>query len=217
MLRDAIRYPQSGPGWLWTLVIGSVLTLVGTVTFVPLIPVQGYLLRVLRATAAGDPNTPEFREWPDLFLDGARAIAVQVAYAFVPVVLVLVGVVTPAVGPQLVGTAITVLGLFAGVAAAYLVPGALTRLATTGRLRAAFEVRAVADAARRPIYVVAVVEAYVALLVVSGVGAVLTLILVGAFFVFYGQVAAYHMFARGYVAATSEAGDPTTPAPDDPA
>ncbi|WP_254280323.1 DUF4013 domain-containing protein [Haloarcula marina] len=208
MLRDAIYYPQRGPGWLWTLVTGSLLVLVGTVTFVPLIPVQGYLLRVLRSTAEERPNPPKFTDWGDLFVDGARSIAVQVAYLFVPVLLVLFGVVAPAVAPPAVGTALLVLGGFALVAVLYFLPGALTRLATTDSLAAAFDIRAVAAAARRPIYVVAVVEAYVALFVVAGLGGVLVLILIGSVFAFYGQVVGYHLFARGYAGATGDGQDP---------
>jgi hypothetical protein len=212
MLGDALRYPQRGPGWLKTVAVGSVLSLLGAVTFVPLIPVQGYLLRVLRVTSEGQERPPSFDDWPALFVDGARAIAVQVAYVLVPVWLLFAGfvVVGADVSAPLGWAVIGVAGLLL-LAALYLLPGALTRLARTGRLRAAFDLRTVAAAGRRPVYVVAVIEAYVALLVVTGPGTVLTVILVGAVFVFYGQVAAFYLFARGYTEAsraTDSAGAP---------
>ncbi|MFC7077645.1 DUF4013 domain-containing protein [Haloarcula halophila] len=220
MLADALRYPQRGPGWLKTVAIGSVLTLVGAVTFVPLIPLQGYLLRVLRTTSLGQDRPPAFDGWSDLFVDGARAIAVQVAYALLPVWLLFAGFVVSGYGVfsslggtdlgatvEALGWVLMALSALTFVAAVYLVPAALTRLARTGRLRAAFDRREIAAAGRRPIYVVAVIEAYVALIVVTGVGTVLTVILVGAVFVFYGQVAAFYLFARGYTEASRGADD----------
>ncbi|MFC6973713.1 DUF4013 domain-containing protein [Halomicroarcula sp. GCM10025709] len=212
MLRDALRYPQRGPGWLKTVAVGSVLTLLGSVTFVPLIPVQGYLLRVLRATSEGRDRPPAFGDWPDLFADGARAIAVQVAYVLVPVWLLFAGFVVAGVeASSALGLAVTGVAGLLTIAALYLLPAALTRLATTGRLRAAFDLRAVAAAGRRPIYVVAIVEAYVALVVVGGVGALLTVILVGAVFLFYGQVAAFSLFGRGSAEASRTAEDRGAP------
>ncbi|MDS0276903.1 DUF4013 domain-containing protein [Halomicroarcula sp. S1AR25-4] len=208
MLRDALFYPQRGPGWLWTVITGSLLTLVGAVLFVPLIPVQGYLLRVLRSTADGRPHPPKFEDWGDLFVDGARVIGVQVAYLLVPVLVTLGGVLARVSGAPLLGSALLLFASVVGLASAYLLPGALTRLATTDRLTAAFEIRVIASVARRPIYVVAVVEAYVALFVIAGLGGVLVLILVGAVFAFYGQVVGYHLFARGYAGATGDGQDP---------
>lgn len=208
MLRDALFYPQRGPGWLWTVITGSLLTLVGAVLFVPLIPVQGYLLSVMRSTARGRSNPPKFEDWGDLFVDGARVIGVQVSYSLVPTVVILGGVLARASGAALVGSVLLAVAAVVAVAAAYLLPGALARLATTGRLRAAFDIRAVASAARRPVYVVAVVEGYVALALVAGLGGVLVLILVGAVFAFYGQVVGYHLFARGYTGATGDGQDP---------
>jgi len=216
MLRDAIWYPRQGPGWLWTLATGGVLTLLGAVLFVPLIPVQGYLLRVLAETGDGRPYPPRFTDWPDLFVDGARAVAVQIGYALVPVWLVVAGLSVAGYGAfsglagttagttvELFGQALVVAGTVGLVAAAYLAPAALTRLATTDSLRAAFDLRAVASAGRRPLYVVAVVEGYAALLFIGAVGAVSSLILVGGFVVFYGQVTAYRLFARGYTGAVT--------------
>lgn len=221
MLRDALYYPQRGPGWLWTVITGSLLTLAGAVLFVPLIPLQGYFLRVMRSTADGRPHPPKFEDWGDLFVDGARVIGVQVVYAFVPVGLLFVGLSVSGfgafsgIGGTPLGGLVETLGWvimgLAGVtllAVVYLVPAALTRLATTDRLRAAFEIRAVASAARKPIYVVAVVEGYVALAVVAGLGGVLVLILIGAVFAFYGQVVGYHLFARGYAGATGDGQEP---------
>lgn len=208
MLRDALFYPQRGPGWLWTVITGSLLTLVGVVLFVPLIPVQGYLLRVIRSTAEGRPYPPKFTDWGDLFVDGARSMTVQVAYTLVPVLLVLVAVLAPTVGyPQLETPLLAIAG-FVGAVVAVVLPAALARLATSDRLAAAFDVRAIAEAARQPIYVVAIVEAYVALFVISGLGGVFVLILIGAAFVFYGQVVGYHLFARGYAGAIGDGRDP---------
>ncbi|MBV0923206.1 DUF4013 domain-containing protein [Halomicroarcula limicola] len=208
MLRDALSYPQRGPGWLWTVITGSLLTLAGVVLFVPLIPVQGYLLRVVRSTAEGRPNPPKFSDWGDLFLDGARSITVQVAYVFVPVMLLLGAVLAPTVGYPQLGTPLLAVAGFVGAVAAVALPAALARLATTDRLAAAFDARAIAETARQPIYVVAIVEAYVALFVIAGLGGVFVLILVGAAFAFYGQVVGYHLFARGYAGAIGDGQDP---------
>ncbi len=59
------------------MLIGGVLVL-AAVFFWPLLwwlglPVSGYGLRIMRATARGEaPSLPEWKDWADLFLDGLR-------------------------------------------------------------------------------------------------------------------------------------------------
>lgn len=210
MLREALGYPQRGAGWLKTVVVGSLLTLVGTVTFVPLIPVQGYLLNVARTTARGERTPPRFEGWGDLFFDGFRAITVQVVYLLAPVLLVLLGVLLGGFGTvgaggsgaSTLGVAVVTLGSLAAVPVALLVPAALARVAVTDSLLAGFDLRTVAAIARQPEYVVAIVPGLGVLLVLGVVGTTLTLILVGAAFTFYGQLVAFHLFGQGYAAAT---------------
>jgi hypothetical protein len=212
MFRDALTFPRHGPKWLTSLGIGSALTLFGAFLFVPLIPVQGYLLRVLRTAVAGDPHPPTFDRWGDLFVDGFRMIFVQVVYAFVPVLLTFAGLSVAGFGafePGLAGTGLgsgiealgwllLALGAVSLVAVVYLVPAALARLAMTDRLASVFAVREILAAGRQPIYVVAVIQGYTVLVVLGAVGSVLSLILVGVLLVFYSQVVGYRLFGVGY-------------------
>lgn len=219
MFRDALTFPRHGPKWLTSLGIGSALTLFGALLFVPLIPVQGYLLRVLRTAVDGDPHPPQFDRWGDLFVDGFRMIFVQVVYAFVPVLLASAGLSVAGFGafePGLSGTGLgrgvetlgwtlLALGAVSLIAVVYLVPAALARMAATDRLASAFDVREVLAAGRRPIYVVAVIQGYAVLVVLGAVGTGLSLLLVGVALVFYGQVVGYRLFGVGYAAAESDA------------
>jgi len=219
MFRDALTFPRHGPKWLTSLGIGSALTLFGALLFVPLIPVQGYLLRVLRTASDGDPHPPTFDRWSDLFVDGFRMIFVQVVYGLVPVLLTAAGLSVAGFGtfePGLAGTGVgrglealgwvlLALAAVSAVAVAYPVPAALARLAATDRLGGAFDVRELLAAGRRPIYVVAVIQGYAVLVVLGAVGSALSLILVGVALVFYSQVVGYRLFGVGYAAAASEA------------
>ncbi|WP_435146930.1 DUF4013 domain-containing protein [Halobaculum sp. P14] len=148
MLSEALRYPFGGDRGdaAETLAVGFGLHLVSVwVPVLPLVPVLGYLLRVLRPDAVDAP--PRFTDVPSLLRDGVVAAVVAAAYLAVPVV----GLAITARGLFLGGPGAGVgrLGVIVGGAATilfvccftYPLPAALAAAARSG-LRTAFDVRA---------------------------------------------------------------------------
>ncbi|WP_255149417.1 DUF4013 domain-containing protein [Halorarius halobius] len=181
MLTEALDYPTSGDHGSTALLAGSGLLLLGVLvagagTFAPpavataalvagflvQLPVRGYYVRVLRATAAeSEPTAPSFGAPARLLRDGVVAVVVGVAYLLPAGLLFAVAaggnlvaaVRDPtAIDPATVAAAETVgglaalFGLFALLAAAYLVPAAVTMYAHEGRVGAAFGLRRIVDA-----------------------------------------------------------------------
>ena len=111
---------------------------------VPLIPVCGYLARVV-AGAEGE-ELPQFGPLSGLFRDGARAAVVAVGYLSVPAVLLVVTFRGAAAAgpPESVGLVVVLrvyggatMTLFVSSAAAFAYPAATAAALRAGRLRAA--------------------------------------------------------------------------------
>ena len=212
MFSESLNYLRSGDDWVKTVLIGGVLTLFGFL-LVPLFPVLGYVVRVLRATMAGGETPPEFEGWGDLTVDGLKAFAIAFVYGVVPGIVVLVfgglgllGVVFgsggdgPTLGAALGGLTALV-GLLVGFAlslvAAYVVPAALANYAETGRVGAAFDFGALRPILTSGTYANAWL---IGLAIVVAAGAVSSLLnvvpflgtAVGAFVSFYALAAAYY-------------------------
>jgi len=211
MLGEALSYPKSGDDWLKSILIGGVLTLVGAFIFVTLLPVQGYLVRVLRSAANDEHEAPVFDEWGDLFVDGIKVLLVQFAYALVPMAILFVGVLVAGIGAisatesssigagvGIVGAVILLVGFLLIVVVSYLVPAALANFAYEDDLGAAFDFGTVVDAAFTSDYFVALLLAFVVGLVLGIIAFLLTFLLVGVFLSFYVQVSVYYLFGRGY-------------------
>lgn len=200
MLAEALAFPRADDDWLVTVLIGGVLTLLG-VLVLPIVLVNGYLLRVLGAAVTGDETLPRFSDWLDLFIDGLLVVVVQFVYVGVPT-FVLGFVATMAfgfgaVGPTLGALLVVAVGAVV-LAAAYLLPAGLANFARTGNLADAFDLRTVARAALTVEYALAVVLAIAVSVVLGIVGGLLLVVLVGAFVLFYVQVIAYHLFGQGF-------------------
>lgn len=200
MLAEALAFPRADDDWLVTVLIGGVLTLLGFLVL-PVVLVNGYLLRVLAAAVTGEETPPRFSDWVDLFVDGLLVIVVQFVYVGVPS-FVLSLLVAVAFGFGTVGPTLGVLLVLAvgGVvlAAVYLLPAALANFARTGNLADAFDLRTVARAALTTDYALAVVLAIAVSVVLGFIGGLLLVVLVGAFVLFYVQVVAYHLFGQGF-------------------
>lgn len=124
ILLAALRHPFVGRESAKKLVAGSLLNLIPGVNLLAL----GYALRLMREVLAGEETElPAWEGWGTLFLDGLQVLLVGAAFALVPALLHLLGA----------GEVLTVLAF---AAAATLEPMALVRLASSGRLGAAFEI-----------------------------------------------------------------------------
>ena len=218
MFEAAIRYPTTGDRAVERLLIGGVLVFLSFL-IVPIVLVYGYLVRSLAAVADGEAEPPAFDDWAGLLVDGLKAILVAAAYAVVPFALVVsflvpVSVVTsasagddPGVMAGLGAVAFLVI-VVVTLAVAYVVMAALSRFAVEGRLRAAFELRAVGRLALSEPYVIAIVLAIavqvllgivVAAAVLFTLGlALLPLVPLGAFIQFWLYLVVVHLFGSAY-------------------
>jgi hypothetical protein len=148
MFEDALRYPYSDGEGVKTLLVGTLLSLLG-VLLLPAVFVAGYTVRVLRAVAADEETLPDWDDWADLFVDGLRAIAVGVAYLLVPLLLVVgaaLAFFVPITGEPtrlvtLLAWAVALLSLPSLFAATYALPAALVNVAVTRRVGAGFAFR----------------------------------------------------------------------------
>lgn len=148
MLQEALRFPFRGDRGdvLETLAVGGGLHLLAAfLPVLPIVPVVGYLVGVLRDGGEGEP--PLFREPRRLLRDGLLGSVVCLAYLLPPAAFLLLTVGRAAVDgvpadvPSSLFLAFSTLSLLIAVAFAYVLPAALVALARSG-IRAAFAPRA---------------------------------------------------------------------------
>lgn len=149
---DAMKYPMNEEGWVQTMAIGTVLKLC-TFLILPRVLLQGYYVRVMRRTVAGDPEPPGFDNWSGLLHDGIRASLIILVYLAIPLLVFFLFAVPPLIG--IVGSVMSGSGpgigaSLAGLAGALLVSGLLVvvfgyagaagmaAFAHNGTMRAAF-------------------------------------------------------------------------------
>lgn len=219
MLSDALRYPLNGDGWLRTILVGGLLTVL-SVLVIPAFLIQGYYVRVLRGVANDDPDPPVFDDWVALFVDGLKLVVVNILVVLaVVVVLGLVGITFGggsilAGGGAESGAASGILGA-AGVAAvvvvslliSYVTPAMFTNFAREDSIAAAFDVSTILAGALTVEYFVAWLLALVVGIVLGAIASFLSLLLVGIFGLFYTQVVTYYLFGRGFVDGLAASGD----------
>ncbi|QLG62574.1 DUF4013 domain-containing protein [Halorarum salinum] len=196
MLREALRFPLRGDRGdvLETLAIGGGLHLLAAyLPLVPLVPVVGYLVGVLRDGSDGDP--PLFRDPRRLLRDGVLGSVVCVAYLLPPLALLLVTVGraaiegVPADVPSGVFVVASTLSLLSAAAVAYLLPAALVGLSREG-LRAAFAPRELLSTAANGRYFYAWVVGGATLGTAAALSPGLNRVALGFFVLFYAEVVA---------------------------
>jgi hypothetical protein len=212
MITDSLTYLRESDGWVKTVALGGLLTLLGFLV-VPTILVAGYLVRVLRGTMHGDETPPAFDEWGDLAGDGLRAFAVAVGYGLVPAILL---VATAAMGGLATGGGRTgavlgggialvggLLALALGLLAAYVVPAAIANYAEQGSVRAGFAAADLRPVLASGTYATAWATGFVMVLGAAFVTAVLGAVPIigtvgGAFVSFYAIAAAYYVVGHAW-------------------
>jgi hypothetical protein len=163
---------------------------------------RGYYVAVLRASSEVDPAAPPF-PGIQVVIDGIKYVVVLFIYFLPAVVLGGFGlsiqiVSSPGVGGTLINTVgafAFLFGLFAFIAAAYLVPAAITLFARESSLRAAFGLSTVRTCALTEDYAVGWVLATLMLLVFTPIAVLLDVLLVGFFLRFYLRVSVNHVYA----------------------
>lgn len=211
MLEAALTYLKDSEEATRTVLIGGLLGLFAFL-LVPILPVLGYLVRVLDRTADGDDEAPTFEDWEALVVDGLKTLAIAIAYLLVPLALVLVfagggALVASATSLDSLGALLALagsaLGLVAGLAVWYILPAAIARFANDGSLGAAFELRALEPVLRSGAYARGWLYGFVINVVGAAfVGALAAIPILGwiaaPFLAFYVQVAATYAYGRGY-------------------
>ena len=214
MLSDALRYPLEGDGWIRTILIGGLLTIL-SVLVLPFFFLQGYYVRVLHGVTNSDPVPPKFTDWVDLLVDGLKLFVLNI---LVTVVLALIQVAIavamgsgstfaetpPATEPGTVGGVLGAAGLIVFFGAilviGYVVPAMVANFGREESLLAAFDVSTVLSGALTREYLIAWIIAVVVGLVLGFVASLLSLLIVGIFGLFYLQLVTYYLFGRGFAA-----------------
>jgi hypothetical protein len=209
MITESIEYLRNSEDWVRTVLIGGVLGLLSFL-LVPAFAVTGYLMRVLRATMAGEETPPVFEEWGDIVVDGLKATVIGVVYSFVPgvigAVVVAFGVAGAIAGGDsaagALGGLVAIGGLLVAavlsVVAAYLLPAALANYAETGRLGAGFALGDLRPVWLSGTYATGWLYALAVLLAGGLVAGALNVVpfvgfVAGAFVTFYAAVAAAYI------------------------
>jgi hypothetical protein len=216
MLGDAISFPRQSDDWLTTLLIGALLSIFSFL-IVPGLILQGYLLRVARAGANDAEEPPSFGDWVELLIDGIKAFVVAFVYGILPAAIFVT-----ATSVLAGGAAFSALSGNEGAAAGfgvlialvvlvmvpiffligYLTVAAQVRLAVTGDLGAAFQLRTVLGIAFDVEFFVAFLLAVIVGIGLSVLGSILVIVLVGLLILIYAQISMYYLFGRGYGKAT---------------
>jgi len=241
-LFDAVGYPLRGDEAPKTILIGSLLfvagliiSLVATVlsiifigflllplTFVPLLFVQGYLVRVLRTTTDGAALPPVFDDWEELLFDGLRLFAVVLVYSIPVIVVSVVGSIAVVLGGASLGAVagdagaapgaafggafllvavISLLSILLSILIGYFAPISLCMMAREQSIGAAFDFDRLRRVATDTDYAVAWLAAAVVYIGGGFVGNLLSVLLVGFPIVFVSWVIGARMIGLGYASA----------------
>ncbi|RYJ14139.1 DUF4013 domain-containing protein [Halogeometricum borinquense] len=211
MLGDALSYPRNSSDWIPTILIGGVLSLL-FVLIIPIFIIQGYMVRVLRGAAKGETAAPSFTNWGELIVDGLKLVIINFVYSLIvliptAILLTVVGVGASAVSSPgadpsaafgVVGSsALLVVWLFS-IVVSYFIPAAQANFAIEGSLGAAFDISTIVSGAMTSEYFVAWVLVLVVGTILSFIGGLLSIVIVGFFILFYTQVVTYYLFGRGF-------------------
>lgn len=206
---DILNYPRTGDEAARTIILGGLLVLL-SVLVVPAILLVGYILRVLRSSAADEQQPPVMDDWQELFVNGLRGTVVSLVYGLLPLIGVAVavgGVITIGADFGVLGALWVLIGglLWLGltIAVAYVVPAALANVADQGTIGAGFDWERLSPALRSEAYASAWLVGLLVVLVGGAIASVLSAVPVlgmigSAFVVFYALVVAYHAVGRGW-------------------
>jgi predicted flap endonuclease-1-like 5' DNA nuclease len=211
MISDAIEYPLEGDDAAMRLVVGGALVLLSPLV-IPNLLIGGYSVAVCRDVLDGRPEPPAFDDWGKLAVDGLAVVAISLVYwlpalvvgaiGFGAITIVLFGIGRdPGVlaGPlfMLLAFGGSLLALAYSVLVGYVLPGAVVNYARTDDLSAAWDFGTVRTIVANEDYARAWLIGAGLLFAFSSAASSLVWILVGFPVLFFGQVAAMYVFARG--------------------
>lgn len=215
MFEEGIKFPLEGDEAVKRIVIGGLL---GIFSFliVPAFALIGYYVEVARAGVEEVPEPPAFTDWGDLIVKGIVGTVIMIAYAIVPILLVMFTTGVGFAGASQDGTAGGILGglgalgllvaLLALLIVYYAIPAAIVNYAIEDRFGAAFDVNAIKPVLLSGDYLVAWLVPFVLVFVLNIVAVVLALTVVGhillPFLQFYVYVSVMYMFGRAFAEAS---------------
>lgn len=215
-LAEVITYPTEHDNWIVTTLIGGVL-LFFSFLVIPMFLVYGYLVRVVRAVTADEPEPPGFGDWGALLVEGVQAWIIALIYLLIPLI---VGALTiggsiaamatgtdvgaaAGLGGSLVGVAVT---LLLTVVFGYVSVAAIVNFAREERFGAGFEFGVLKQAVLTDEFAIAWLLSLL-LFIVAGVVNVIPLLgwVLAPFIGFYVAVVAANLWADGFARAVAEA------------
>ena len=214
---DALSYPMEREEWYMIVLIGGVLSLLAFL-ILPILIVNGYVVRVIRFRLAGDPEPPAFEEWGTLLVDGIQVLIISIAYMLVPLIVagITVGGSILALATRTdAGNVAALAGAFGGLSITFLLVlvfgyvavVAIMNFAREEDLGAAFSFDTIRDVALNAEYAVAFgisILVFIGASVISGVLNVVPLLgaILSAFVFFYAEMVAAYLWADGFAEAT---------------
>ncbi|MCO8246021.1 MULTISPECIES: DUF4013 domain-containing protein [unclassified Haladaptatus] len=211
MLEEAIGYPTKGDSGIARIIIGGTLAFFSFL-LIPGIFVGGYMMQVLAATSRDEELPPDFTDWGVMFVDGIKGFVVGFVYALVPIVIMIVMFTLIGLGNSGDSTGVLsgigVLGLLVtfvlAFAIQYLLPAALTNLARTGSIGAAFDFETLGPVLKSTEYITAVVLTLLVAIAGGMFFAVFVAVTLGfgvilaPFFYFWLYLAGCYMFGTAF-------------------
>ncbi|RJX43625.1 hypothetical protein DM826_05075 [Halonotius aquaticus] len=211
MLEDGFSYPLRGE-WVGRTIIGGILGYF-SVLILPAIILYGYFVEVLRTTARGRDEAPEFDDWGEMIKDGVIGLVISIVYAIIP--FGIVGIISTVFlgggaalggdgGGALAGLGFLTLLLLIPLVFViyYIVPAAITAYATEDKISAAFSFSILKPILLNGSYFIAVLTPVLVAVVIWIATTVLAITVIGLLLVpflqFYGQVAIFRMFGLAY-------------------
>ncbi len=125
------------------IIVSAVLFVLGLIVFVY---ISGYEFNILKFSISKNNELPPFNDYVGMFKDGLKMIAVQIAYAILPGILFLLGLmlaVNDNVGAVVngIGSFILAIAIIFAIVVAFFQIMAIARMVDMGTLRSAFDFR----------------------------------------------------------------------------
>ena len=125
------------------IIVSAVLFVLGLIVFVY---ISGYEFNILKFSISKNNELPPFNDYVGMFKDGLKMIAVQIAYAILPGILFLLGLmlaVNDNVGAVVngIGSFILAIAIIFAIVVAFFQIMAIARMVEMGTLRTAFDFR----------------------------------------------------------------------------
>ncbi len=129
------------------IIVSAVLFVLGLIVFVY---ISGYEFNILKFSISKNNELPAFNDYVGMFKDGLKMIAVQIAYAILPGILFLLGLmlaVNDNVGAVVngIGSFILAIAIIFAIVVAFFQIMAIARMVDMGTLRSAFDFREIFD------------------------------------------------------------------------